>query len=79
MLFSQKAEILGFPTHAAFVLDMRMAKSPESVATFLKDLSQKLKPLKDKDMETFLQYKKEEVSSSIGKLHNMDCLERMLY
>lgn len=60
----QKAQLLGFPTHAAFVLDMRMAKTPEKVETFLKDLAEKLKPLKTKDLDLFLQYKKEDVSSS---------------
>ena len=41
---------------------MRMAKKPESVATFLKDLGQKLKPLKENDIKAFLQYKKADVS-----------------
>ncbi|XP_045158245.2 thimet oligopeptidase-like [Mercenaria mercenaria] len=56
----EKAQLLGFKTHAAFVLDMRMAKTPEKVATFLKDLGEKLKPLKQQDMELFLKYKKED-------------------
>ena len=38
-----------------------MAKTPEAVRTFLEELAAKLQPLKAKDMETFLHYKKEEV------------------
>ncbi|ESO92348.1 hypothetical protein LOTGIDRAFT_178669 [Lottia gigantea] len=56
----EKAALLGFPTHAAFVLDMRMAKSPDTVATFLQELAKKLQPLKEAEMKLFLEYKKEE-------------------
>ncbi|KAL8577751.1 Thimet oligopeptidase [Nucella lapillus] len=56
----EKATLLGFPTHAALVLDMRMAKKPETVATFLSDLALKLQPLRDREIQHFLQYKKEE-------------------
>ena len=38
-----------------------MAKTPEAVRTFLEDLADKLQPLKAKDIETFLKFKKEEV------------------
>ena len=56
----QKAQILGFPTHSSFVLDMRMAKTAEAVTTFLTDLSKKLQALKESEMKLFLEYKKEE-------------------
>ncbi|PVD23726.1 hypothetical protein C0Q70_16999 [Pomacea canaliculata] len=56
----QKAQLLGFPTHAAYILDMRMAKTPEAVATFLSDLATRLKPLQQEEFSLFLQYKKEE-------------------
>lgn len=59
-LRQQKADLLGYPTHAHFVLDMRMAENPEKVNTFLKDLAVKLKPLQKEEMELFLQYKKED-------------------
>lgn len=64
-LFEQKAKMLEFPTHSSFVLDMRMAKNPEAVTTFLTDLSKKLQPLKEAEMKLFLEYKKEEVQSLI--------------
>ncbi|CAH1776053.1 unnamed protein product [Owenia fusiformis] len=59
-LRQKKADLLGYPTHAAFVLDLRMAKTPEAVQTFLTDLSKKLQPLKEEEMKIFLEYKKEE-------------------
>lgn len=59
----QKADLLSFPTHSAFILDMRMAKDPERVASFLSDLRTKLVPLKEEEMRLFLEYKREDVSS----------------
>ncbi|XP_041360068.1 thimet oligopeptidase-like [Gigantopelta aegis] len=56
----KKAQLLGFPTHAAFVLDMRMAKTPEAVKSFQEVLTKKLQPLKEAEMKLFLEYKQEE-------------------
>lgn len=52
---------MSFPHHAAYVLDMRMAKTPERVTSFLYDLQKKLQSLKDDDIRLFLQYKREDV------------------
>lgn len=60
-LFFQKADLLSYPTHAAFILDMRMAKIPEAVSSFLTELAKKLKPLGEEEIKLFLEYKKEEV------------------
>ena len=38
-----------------------MAKTADAVKSFLEDLAAKLQPLKVKEMDGFLEYKKEEV------------------
>lgn len=40
----QRAQLLGYKTHANFVLEQRMAQTPEQVTTFLNDLLTKAKP-----------------------------------
>lgn len=45
---------------------MRMAKDPEKVKNFLVDLAEKLRPLQDKEVKVFLDYKKEEVGLYLG-------------
>ena len=57
----QMANILGHPTHSSFVLEDRMAKTPEAVASFLAELRTKLATLVDKERQLMLQFKKEEV------------------
>ena len=43
-LRQQRAELLGYNTHAHFVLEERMAKTPENVENFLNELLEKAKP-----------------------------------
>lgn len=50
-LRQRRAEILGYPNHAAFVLEERMAKSPEAVNNFLGDLAEKARPAAEKELE----------------------------
>ncbi|WP_179345402.1 M3 family metallopeptidase [Winogradskyella ursingii] len=40
----QRAQLLGYKTHAHFVLEERMAETPETVNTFLNELLDKAKP-----------------------------------
>jgi len=72
-LRAQHAEVLGFPTHAAYILDIRMAKTPENVMTFLKDLSKKLDPLVEKEMKSLLALKQAEKGKDFdGKINGWD-------
>ena len=59
---SQLAKLLGYSTHAEYILEMRMAKTPETVATFLSGLAEKLRTLQREELEGFLKYKEEDVS-----------------
>jgi len=56
----QKAQLLGYKNHAAYIQEVRMARNPESVASFLSDLAVKLQPLWAKEREVMLSLKKEE-------------------
>ncbi len=50
-LKQQKAEILGYPTYADYVLEERMAKSPAKVFEFLNELLEKATPFAQKEIE----------------------------
>ncbi|KAM4629507.1 thimet oligopeptidase [Polymixia lowei] len=59
-LRAQKSSLLGFNTHADFVLEMNMAKSGKKVAVFLEDLARKLKPLGEEERVIILKLKEQE-------------------
>uniref|UniRef100_A0A8C8SJ10 Thimet oligopeptidase n=1 Tax=Pelusios castaneus TaxID=367368 RepID=A0A8C8SJ10_9SAUR len=59
-LRAQKASLLGFDTHADFVLEMNMAKTSQTVASFLDELAQKLKPLGETERAVILDLKRKE-------------------
>ncbi|EQB77625.1 thimet oligopeptidase [Camelus ferus] len=61
-LRAQKSSLLGFSTHADYVLEMNMAKSSQAVAAFLDELAQKLKPLGEQERAVILELKKAECS-----------------
>ncbi|KAA0197944.1 Neurolysin mitochondrial [Fasciolopsis buskii] len=53
-------EELGFPTHADFMLDIRMAKSAKNVKAFLQEVASRLEPLRVREKSRLLELKKEE-------------------
>jgi len=73
-LRAQQAKLLGFPTHAAFILDTRMGKTPEAVASFLDSLNGKLGPLFAQEQAALLKLKEAEVGveAAGGKLNAYD-------
>jgi len=50
---------LGYATHAHFVLEERMAKTPEKVLTFLNELLDKAKPAAEREFEQLENFAKE--------------------
>ncbi|WP_426483811.1 M3 family metallopeptidase [Flavobacterium sp. 2] len=55
----ERANLLGYKTHAHFVLEERMAESPEKVFSFLNDLLAKAKPAAQKEFEELTSFAKE--------------------
>ncbi len=55
----QRANLLGYETHAHFVLEERMAMSPEKVNGFLNDMLTKSKPFAQKEFDQLAQFAKE--------------------
>ncbi len=54
----KRAQLLGYKSHAHFVLEERMAKTPEKVDNFLNDLLKKSKPAAKKEFETLQDFAK---------------------
>jgi peptidyl-dipeptidase Dcp len=64
----QRANLLSYKTHAHFVLEERMAETPEKVLSFSKDLLEKAKPAAKKEFENLEEYAK--------KLDGIDQLQK---
>ncbi|THD24645.1 Thimet oligopeptidase [Fasciola hepatica] len=56
----ERSILLGFPTHADFMLDIRMAKSAKNVSEFLQEVAGRLEPLRVREKARLLELKKEE-------------------
>ncbi len=55
----ERAQLLGYKTHAHFVLEERMAKTPEKVLEFSNDLLEKAKPAAEREFENLQRFAKE--------------------
>jgi len=64
----ERANLLGYKTHADFVLEERMAETPEKVHSFLNELLEKAKPAAEREFKQLEDFAK--------KLDNIDRLEK---
>jgi len=63
-LRQRKAELLGYENHAAYVQEIRMAKSPEIVKTFYENLIPKLQPIWEREKVEMLELKERECNEN---------------
>eukprot|EP01062_Namystynia_karyoxenos_P079625 TRINITY_DN8430_c0_g1_i1.p1 TRINITY_DN8430_c0_g1~~TRINITY_DN8430_c0_g1_i1.p1 ORF type:complete len:712 (+),score=252.46 TRINITY_DN8430_c0_g1_i1:93-2138(+) len=56
----EKAQLLGYGTHAAFITETRMARTDAAVQAFLADLSARLSPAMEREVAQLLELKREE-------------------
>jgi len=64
----KRASLLGYKSHAHFVLEERMAETPEKVSEFLNELLEKAKPAAEREFK--------ELQNFAKKLDNIDRLEK---
>lgn len=69
-LRKKRAELLGYESHASFVLEERMAGSEENVNNFLEDLYQKALPAAKKEWEEIEEFAKENLN--LDKIEKWD-------
>lgn len=60
LIGEEEAQLLGFKSHADYILDIRMAKTSEKVFQFLTDLTQRLDAPARRDQAKLLELKKQE-------------------
>ncbi|KAI0484846.1 Metalloprotease [Xylariaceae sp. FL0804] len=63
LLRDEAARMLGYPNHAAFRIENKMAKTPQTVNTFLSDLRARLKAGGEKEKDHLLELKKKDEGS----------------
>ncbi|WP_136668881.1 M3 family metallopeptidase [Flavobacterium sp. H122] len=66
----ERANLLGYQTHAHFVLEERMAQTPEKVKSFLNDLLIKAKPAAEKEFAQLTSFAKK--TDSFDQLEKWD-------
>jgi peptidyl-dipeptidase Dcp len=66
----ERARLLGYTTHAHFVLEERMAETPEKVISFLEELSGKARPAAQRELTELTEFASQK--DGIGELQKWD-------
>ncbi len=66
------ARLLGYESWAAYVVEVRMAKTPQAVRSFLTDLGLKIAEKRERDMAGLLQAKRQHTSKADADLNIWD-------
>ncbi|UKK55066.1 M3 family metallopeptidase [Prevotella sp. E2-28] len=74
-LRAEKAEIMGYPNYAAYSLEKAMAKTPENVYAFLKDLIAQYTPKADAETKDIEEYARK----TAGANFNLEPYDRFYY
>ena len=69
-LRKKAANLLGYPTHAHYVLEERMAKDPATVRKFISRVQAKVKPLAKEELKVLKKLKAEEEGAKAAKRLN---------
>ena len=68
----ETAQLLGYSSHASYVLEPKMAQTPEKAMAFLKDILDRSKARLKKDLELLLELKRKEEGEGCTKIEPWD-------
>jgi peptidyl-dipeptidase Dcp len=68
----ERAQLLGYKTHAHFVLEERMAKTPEKVIKFSKEILEKALPAAQRDFKTLREFAQNYTANPVTSLQKWD-------
>jgi Zn-dependent oligopeptidase len=68
----ERAQLLGYQTHAHFVLEERMAKTPETVNQFSQEILEKAKPAAQKEFDQLQEFAQNYKKNPVDSLQKWD-------
>ncbi|KAK6132170.1 hypothetical protein DH2020_034095 [Rehmannia glutinosa] len=72
LLYDHYVQIMGYKSYAEFALKENMASSPEVVLSFLRDMSEMVRPKAEEEFKKILDFKRAETGQSVKDLEPWD-------